>query len=61
MHLYLKVVLVAFEKCNPVCLIYVLKGSQYLLSQYNHKNFPFENRSAVYQADLCSCRYVPAL
>jgi hypothetical protein len=26
MYLYLKVVWVAFEKCNPVCLILSLKG-----------------------------------
>lgn len=26
MYYYLKVVLVAFEKCNPLCLILLLKG-----------------------------------
>lgn len=61
MYLYLRVVLVAFQKCNPVCFIFVPKGSQYLLSLCNHKNFSFGNRSAVYQADLCPCRYVPVL
>lgn len=39
----------------------VLRGSRCPLSQYNHKNFPLRNRSAVYQADLCTGRYVPAL
>lgn len=29
---------------------FVLKGSPNLLYQYNHKNFPTRNRSAVYQA-----------
>lgn len=40
----------SFRKMQSSIFDFVLKGSQYLLSQYNHKIFPSGTRSAVYQA-----------
>lgn len=66
MHLYLKAVWVIFSGVgggsNPVCLILSLQGhSTHCPKIIIKKKNPLRNRSAVYQADLCPGRYVPAL
>lgn len=65
MHLYLKVVWIVFSGVwggsNRVCLILSLKGHSTHCPKIIIKKIPLRNRSAVYQADLCPGRYVPAL
>lgn len=61
MYSYLKVVLVAFEKCNPVCLILFLKGQSAYCHKAIIKIFHLRIGQWFIKLSLCPCRYVPTL
>lgn len=58
---YLKVVLVAFEKCNPVYLILLLKGHSTYCPNIIIKFFHLGLGQQFIKPHLCPCRYVSAL
>lgn len=58
---YWKVVSVAFEKCNPVCLILFLKGHSAYCPNVIIKIFHLGIGQWFIKLSLCPCRYVPTL
>lgn len=61
MYSYLKVVLVAFEKCNPVCLILFLKGHSAYCANVIIKIVHLGIGQWFIKLGLCPYRYVPNL
>lgn len=61
MYSYRKVVLVAIEKCNPVCLILFLKGHSTHCAHIIIKIFHLGVGQQFIRPGLCLCRHVPAL
>ena len=61
MYSSLNVVSVAFEKCNPVCLILFLKGHSTYCPNIIIKIFHLGIGQQFIKPSLCPCSYAPAL
>ena len=61
MYSSLKVIWVAFEKCNPVCLILFLKGHSTYCPNIIIKIFHLGLGQQFIRPSLCPCRNAPAL